>query len=78
MLELYRSALRLRRDRLSVDLDIEWLASPPDTLMFRRGSGVRCIVNFGTDPVSLEGEVLLSSVALEDGLLPTDASAWLC
>ena len=77
MLELYRSALRLRRERLCSDLDIEWLDSAQETLQFVRGSGVRCIVNFGSDPVPIDGDVLLSSVPLEDDRLPGNASAWL-
>jgi alpha-glucosidase len=78
MLELYRSALRLRRQHLTSDLDIEWLEGPSsETLMFLRGSGVRCVVNFGSDPVAIDGEVLLSSTDLDDGRLPGNASAWL-
>ncbi len=76
MLELYRAALKLRRDHLVSDLDIAWLDSPENTLMFERGSGVRCIVNFGSDPVPITGEVLLSSVDLKDGELPRDAATW--
>ena len=76
MLELYRSALRLRREHLTSDLDIEWLDTAPDTLAFARGSGVRCIVNFGADPVPIDGEILLSSEPLDDGHLPGNASAW--
>jgi alpha-glucosidase len=77
MLALYRAALRLRREHLTSDLDIEWLEGPPNTLTFARGSGVRCVVNFGSEPVPIEGDVLLSSVPLEDGVLPGNASAWL-
>ena len=78
MLELYRSALRLRRQHLTSDLDIEWLEGPSsETLMFLRGSGVRCVVNFGSDPVAIDGEVLLSSEPVENGHLPGNASVWL-
>lgn len=78
MLELYRSALRLRRRHLTSDLDIEWLEGPSsETLMFLRGSGVRCVVNFGSDPVAIDGEVLLSSEPVENGHLPGNASVWL-
>ncbi|KAB8288443.1 alpha-amylase [Bifidobacterium ramosum] len=40
------------------------------------------VTNFGTDPVVLDelvdgGEVILTSAPLEDGMLPTDATAWL-
>lgn len=77
MLELYRSALHLRREHLSSDLEIDWLDSADDTLAFVRGSGIRCIVNFGSDPVALDGEILLSSEPVENGHLPGNASVWL-
>ncbi len=77
MLELYRAALGLRRQHLTSDLEIEWVDSAPNTLAFVRGSGVRCVVNFGTDPVPIDGEVLLSSEPVEDGQLPGNAAAWL-
>ena len=47
-------------------------------LAFVRGSGTLVVVNFGADPVDLPaGEVLLTSVGLIDGRLPSDAAAWL-
>ncbi len=78
MLELYRSALELRRAHLTSDLDIEWLDGPTsETLMFRRGSGICCLVNFGSEPVPVRGEILLSSQPVENGHLPGNASVWL-
>ncbi|NLE18035.1 MAG: DUF3459 domain-containing protein, partial [Propioniciclava sp.] len=49
-----------------------------DVLAFTRGSGTVAVVNFGAEPVELPaGEVLLSSVDLVDGRLPSDAAVWL-
>ena len=46
-------------------------------LAFRRGSGVLCVVNFGTKPVALPaGRVLLASQPDIDGELPGDTTAW--
>jgi len=46
-------------------------------LHFER-AGLRCITNFGTESVELpDGEVLLSSAQLDDGMLPSDATVWL-
>ncbi len=46
-------------------------------LAFRRGSGVVCVVNYGTAPVPLpQGEVLLSSRPVDAGRLPGEATAW--
>jgi len=92
MLELYRAALRLRR---SVTGHLQWLDTPdpqgplvqaptagtdPDVLAFRRDSGLVCVVNLGSAPVSLAGygELLLASGPLtDDGGLPPDTAAWL-
>ena len=47
-------------------------------LHFERPGRVRCVTNFGAEPIALPaGDVLLSSVKLVDGRLPTDATAWL-
>ena len=80
MLTLYRTALRLRHERA----DFRSEASAPheadggDVLAFTRGNSTVVVVNFGDDPVDLPaGEVLLSSVDLVDGRLPSDATAWL-
>ena len=48
-----------------------------DVLAFRRGP-LTVVLNCGTEPAELPpGEVLLSSGALADGLLPPDTAAWL-
>ncbi|WP_250573553.1 glycoside hydrolase family 13 protein [Nonomuraea sediminis] len=78
MLNLYRSALALRRDLLG-DGTLTWLPlGGPDVLAFTRESGLTCVVNLGSEPVRLPpGEVLLASGPLEDGSLPPDTAAWL-
>jgi alpha-glucosidase len=77
-LELYRSALRLRREHLAGDEELEWVDLGPDVVAFRRGSGVVCVVNFGADPVDLPaGDVLLASAPLGVLTLPPDAAAWI-
>ena len=77
-LELYRAALRVRRERLTADEDLEWLDLGPEVLAFRRGSGVICLVNFGDAPfASPPGEVLASSRPLDDGAIPPDTAVWL-
>ncbi len=77
-LEMYRSALRLRAQHLKGDEDLEWLDSAKDVLSFRRGSGVVCIVNFGTKPVKLpDGKLLIASQPDVSTELPSDTTAWL-
>ena len=57
---------------------LAWRESPPDVLDFDRGAALRCVANLSGTPLELPvDQVLLSSIPLEDGLLPTDATAWL-
>jgi alpha-glucosidase len=76
--ELYRTALALRKQYLVDDEDLEWLDLGSEVLAFERGSGVKCIVNFGGDPIEVPaGELLVSSKPIVDGLLSPDAAAWI-
>ncbi len=76
-LELYRSALALRR-KFGADEALTWLTKGPTTLAFARSNGLVCIVNFGAQPVDIPaGQLLLASGELADGgRLPTDTAAW--
>ncbi|MBE9499075.1 glycoside hydrolase family 13 protein [Streptomyces sp. GKU 257-1] len=84
-LELYRTALRLRRERpeLGDGEPLEWLTAPEGVLAFRRG-GFVCAANTGTGPAVLDfrtGALLLASgppPATESGrtVLPGDTTAW--
>ncbi|MFJ9952212.1 glycoside hydrolase family 13 protein [Kitasatospora sp. NPDC091207] len=82
-LELYRSALAVRRERLGPDAGtgVEWLDGPEGTLVFRRGSFV-CTVNATAEPVRIAapGRLLLSSAdASVDGgetVLAPDSTDW--
>jgi alpha-glucosidase len=77
VLELYRTALSLRR-KFSGDEAMTWLEKGPTTLSFARANGLVCVVNFGAEPVAIPaGQLLLTSGELADGgLLPTDTAAW--
>ncbi|MEH0844904.1 glycoside hydrolase family 13 protein [Micromonospora sp. CPCC 205711] len=80
MLELYRSAIRIRRaDPALGDGELTWLPAPDGVLAFSRGAGFRCLVNLAAAPVRLpaDGELLLASGPLDDGLLPPDTAVWL-
>ncbi len=78
-LNLYRAALRLRRE-LAAPERLTWHDSPGGAeavVHFERPGGWHSVTNFGDPPVVLpKGEVLLSSAPLEDGRLPGDATAW--
>jgi alpha-glucosidase len=81
-LELYRTALRIRRDHEGLgDGTLHWL-DDSDTLHFARDHGFHCLVNLGTEgvTVTLDGAPLLASGALQrqNGhlVLPPDVTLW--
>ena len=79
MLELYRTALALRRDSPDLRGDrLDWLDLGADVIAFRRGDTTVSVTNLGITPITLPaGEVLLSSTPLTDRELPPDSTAWL-
>jgi alpha-glucosidase len=80
-LELYRAALRLRREHLGFrGGGMAWLPAPRSVLRFDRPGGFEVIVNLGSDPIELPTgrPILLASCPLpEDGRLPGDSAVWL-
>jgi alpha-glucosidase len=78
-LNFFRRALRLRATRPEFDgTTLEWLDAPRDTVIFRVAGGLVCALNVTGDPIELpDGEVLLASGPLADGMLPPDTAAWL-
>ncbi len=80
MLNLYRRALRIRRDTAALgDGSLAWLDGPDDALLFTRSPGFTCLVNFSSGPADIpsQGSVLLSSQPLtEDGQVPADTTVW--
>jgi alpha-glucosidase len=83
MLELYRSALAVRKAEPGFSSEREalrWLVSAEDVLAFRRGDDAACVVNLSARPIALPAHtsvLLASSPLTEDGLLPSDCAVWL-
>ncbi|MFE1024622.1 glycoside hydrolase family 13 protein [Streptomyces sp. NPDC058818] len=77
-LELYRTALRLRRKLLDGE-SLTWADDvPAGVLRFDRSDRWRCVTNLSGTTVDLPaGEVLLSSAPLDDGRLGPDTTVWL-
>ncbi|MFF5014360.1 glycoside hydrolase family 13 protein [Streptomyces sp. NPDC001165] len=78
-LELYRTALRLRRKLLEGET-LTWTpGAPAGVLDFARTETWRCVTNLIAEPVPLPpGEVLLASTPLpEPDVLPPDTTVWL-
>lgn len=77
-LNLFRTLLRLRHELEALgDGAMTWDESGDQVLSFTREPGFRCVVNYGPEPVELDGELLVSTGDLVDGKLPTDTAAWL-
>jgi alpha-glucosidase len=77
-LELYREALRVRRQLQGAE-ELDWVATGnPNLLHFVRPGGWHCVTNFGSEPVPLPaGVVRVSSAPLTDGRLPGECTVWL-
>lgn len=66
-LELYRAALKLRRE-LQAEESLQWLASEsPEVVSYRRPNGWQVVTNFGAVPAQLPSGVELSKLVLSSG-----------
>ncbi|MEU9407386.1 glycoside hydrolase family 13 protein [Streptomyces sp. NPDC048281] len=81
MLELYRTALRIRREHPALgDGTLTWLDdNPAGVLAFHREPGFICVANLSTEPYELPAHtsVLLTSGPVEDNRLAPDQAVWL-
>ncbi|GAA2477237.1 glycoside hydrolase family 13 protein [Winogradskya humida] len=80
MLELYRSAIALRRVEKGLHTPhLEWIASGAGVLAYTRGPGFACVLNMSPEAVELpeHQSVLLLSSPLDGELLPQDTAVWL-
>ena len=80
MLELYRSAIAVRRGETGLhDPAMTWLDGGPGVLAYRRGLDFACVVNMSGVAVALPDHQapLLASSPLDGDLLPPDTAVWL-
>ena len=79
-LELYRTALRLRRAHLGFrGSGMAWLPAPVSVLRFDRPGGLETVVNLGSEPIELPAgrPILLASEPLEEStVLPPDTAVF--
>lgn len=77
-LELYRQALRLRRELQAAE-ELTWHENANgEVLHFTRPGGWHVVTNFSEESVELPpGELLVSSGPLEGGRLPANTTVWL-
>ncbi|MFC7545767.1 glycoside hydrolase family 13 protein [Plantactinospora sp. GCM10030261] len=76
--EMYRAALRMRREFGLGGGTLEWLPAPDDVLSFRNGP-VGVLTNFGAEPAELPvgAQPLHTSGPLsDDNRVPTDVTVW--
>ncbi|MEW1648395.1 DUF3459 domain-containing protein [Streptomyces sp. NPDC091219] len=81
ILELYRAALRLRREHPALgDGTLTWREdAPAGVLAFRRTPGFTCVVNLSAEQYELpeHTEILLTNGPIENSQLVQDQAAWL-
>jgi alpha-glucosidase len=80
MLELYRTALHVRRGEPALgDGSMRWLSAPTGVLAFARDPGFVCVANLSdaSTPLPASDGVLLASGPLDGEALPPDTTAWL-
>ena len=84
MLALYRAALRMRAELITVtgSTELIWLDAGVDAIAFQRpsagGGALTCLANFGAKPVDLPaGEVALASSPIRGGVIGHDQAAWI-
>jgi alpha-glucosidase len=78
MLELYRTAIRLRRLWSPAGASVEWLPTGPEVLSFTRPGGFTFLANLSDQPVPVPaGDLLLASGPLPDGRVPPDTAVWI-
>lgn len=76
-LNLYRKALEIRKTEIGLgDGELEWFNMSDQVLAFKRPGNFACIVNFGEAFKIPNGEVLIASTPIKDGILPEDGALW--
>jgi alpha-glucosidase len=77
-LNLYRKALEIRKTEIGLgDGELDWLNMSDQVLAFKRPGNFACIVNFGAAFKIPNGEVLIASTPIKDGILPEDGALWM-
>lgn len=77
-LEMYRSALKLRKEFALGDQELAWIDLGENAVAFKVGK-ITVVANYGNEPVELpEGEILIASKPLDNAkFLPADSAVWI-
>ena len=77
-LELYRSALAIRKDRALGEGELEWIEGTPENVLGFRNGDVTVFINYSEKPFALPaGEIILDSGESSEGVLAPAATVWL-
>ncbi|MET0974586.1 MAG: glycoside hydrolase family 13 protein [Leifsonia sp.] len=77
-LELYKSALRLRREHALATNSLSWIDGLGDGVLALRTGSVIVVANTGATSVDLPaGDILLASGPVDGRVLPADTTVWL-
>jgi len=77
-LEMYRSALAVRREHNLGFGSVEWIEGFPKRVAAFRNGRITVIANTGSKPVNLPaGDILVASAPVVDRALPGDATVWM-
>ena len=77
-LEMYRAALKLRREHELGPSTLKWVKGYGRSVVAFRTGDVTVLANLGKADVDLPaGDILLSSAPITGGVLPTDTTVWI-
>ena len=77
-LELYTSALAIRKNRALGEGVLEWIEGTPENVLGFRNGEVTVFINYSTENFTLpEGEIILDSADSSSGVLAPAAAVWM-
>jgi alpha-glucosidase len=77
-LEMYRTAIALRKEWFEADEELTWLDLGAGVLAFQRGNGKICALNYGASPAAMTmGRIVSSSVPCDGEVIEPESCAWI-
>ena len=77
-LELYKSALAIRKNRALGEGELEWIEGTPENVLGFRNGDVSVFINYSTENFTLpEGEIILDSADSSAGVLAPASAVWM-
>ena len=77
-LELYKTALAIRKNRALGEGELEWIEGTPENVLAFRNGEVSVFINYSAENFTLpEGEIILDSADSSSGVLTPAAAVWM-